>query len=145
MAVTTGRPRPMSRPYDELYLSGIQQYGIRMENLAANGDVTERVFWRAKFPIQILEAEVLPEAAATGVDGSNTVLVTLRNITQQVDIATVTSTTNWAANTPVALALTAANTDVAADDVIGIVVTQGTAADVAIFWLQITFRPYTAF
>jgi hypothetical protein len=111
-----------------------------VENLAAGADITERAFWRAPYPVQVYQVQVLPIAASVGVDGSNTVLVTLRNITQGVDIATVTSTSNYVANTPISLTITAANADVAADDVLGIVVTQGATADTAGFVVQADYR-----
>lgn len=140
MAVTSGKPRALSRQYDETWLAGVQTVVTKVENLAAGADLTERVFWRAPYPVEILACEILPEAASTGVDGSNTAAITLRNITASEDIGTVTSTSNWAANTPVALTLTAANVDVAGDAVIGIVVTNGATADLPIFNLQVTYR-----
>jgi len=140
MAVTSGKPRALSRQYDETWLAGVQTVVTKVENLAAGADLTERVFWRAPYPVEILACEILPEAASAGVDGSNTAAITLRNITASENIGTVTSTSNWAANTPVALTLTAANVDVAGDAVIGIVVTNGATADLPIFNLQVTYR-----
>lgn len=140
MAITSGKPRALTRQYDEHWLSGVQTVVTKVENLAAGADLTERVFWRAPYPVEILSCEILPEAASVGVDGSNTAVVTLRNITASENIATVTSTAQWAANTPIALTLTAANVDVAADAVIGIVVTNGATADLPIFNLQVNYR-----
>lgn len=140
MAVTSGKPRALSRQYDETWLAGVQTAVTKVENLAAGADLTERVFWRAPYPVEILACEILPEAASAGVDGSNTAAITLRNITAAENIGTVTSTSNWAANTPVALTLTAANVDVEGDAVIGIVVTNGATADLPIFNLQVTYR-----
>lgn len=140
MSITTGRPKPLVRQYDELWLSGVQTQDTLVENLAAGGDITERVFWRAPYPCYVYEAEILPVAASVGVDGSNTVLVTIQNITQGVAIATVTSTTNYVANTPIALTVTTANADIAAGDVIGLIVTQGATADTAGFVVQFTYR-----
>lgn len=140
MAVTSGKPRALSRQYDETWLAGVQTVVTKVENLGAGADLTERVFWRAPYPVEILACEILPEAASAGVDGSNTAAITLRNITAAENIGTVTSTSNWAANTPVALTLTAANVDVEGDAVIGIVVTNGATADLPIFNLQVTYR-----
>lgn len=140
MAITSGKPRSLTRQYDEHWLSGVDSIVTKVENLAAGADLTERVFWRAPFPVEILSCEILPEAASVGVDGSNTAAITLRNITASEDIGTVTSTSNWAANTPVALTLTSANVDVAADAVIGIVATNGATADLPIFNLQVNYR-----
>lgn len=140
MAVIARKPRPLTRQYDEHWLSGVQTAFTRVEDLSAGADITARAFFRAKYPIEVLEAEILPEAVSAGVDGSNTLAVTLRNITEGVDIATVTRTTDLAANTPVALTVTAANADVAADDVLGIVVTQGATANAGRFILQVTYR-----
>lgn len=140
MAIVSRRPRGLSRQYDENWLGAVQTASVRVENLAAGADLTERVFFRAKYPIEVLECEILPEAASVGVDGSNTEVITLRNITAAEDIATATSTSNWAANTPIAMTVTAANSDVAADAVIGIVVTQGATADAGQFVVQMTYR-----
>lgn len=142
MAVASGRPHPASRPGDEIYLAGVEYMSYLVENLAAGADLTERVMGRCKYPTEFLECEILPTVASVGVDGSNTLLVTLRNITGAVDIATVTLTTNLVLNTPVALTMstTLANRIAAADDVIGLVVTQGATADTAGFILQATNR-----
>lgn len=140
MAIATAAPHAASRPGDDIYLAGIEYAIATIEDLAADADIAARVFFRAKYPTEILEAEILPTAASTGVDGSNTLTVTVRNVTQSVDIATVVSTTNLALNTPVALTVTAANRFTNADDVIGIVVTQGTTANTAGFLVQVTHR-----
>lgn len=141
MAITTSKPHAAGRPWDAIALSGVHTASIRMEDLGAGADITARAFFRAKYPIEWLEAEILPEAVSAGIDSGNTLVVTLRNITAAVDIATLTQTTDLAANTPVALTLstTAANLKSAADDVMGIVVTQGATANAPIFWLQGTY------
>ena len=46
MAVTSGKPRALSRQYDETWLAGVQTAVTKVENLAAGADLTERVFWR---------------------------------------------------------------------------------------------------
>lgn len=140
MTIQVGKVHPSSRatPPDEIYLAGVETLLLRVENLAADGDITARAFYQAKFPRDVLECDIIPEAASAGVDGSNTSVVTLRNITQSLDIATVTRTTNWVANTPIPLAVTVANATVAANDVLGIVVTNGSTADLPQFQLQTT-------
>lgn len=144
MAITTVAPRAASRPGEDMYLSGVEYMAVTIEDLAAGADITERVIGRCKYPTEFLECEILPTAASVGVDGSNTLLVTLRNITGAVDIATVTLTTNLVLNTPVAMTITAAHRFAAGDDVIGIVVTQGATANTAGFIVQATNRARTS-
>lgn len=116
----------------------------QVEDLAAGADISARAIFQAKQALTILDDVVfIPAAASVGVDGSNTLVITLRNITEGVDIATVTRTTDLVANTPIALTLTAANADVASADVLGIVVTQGATADTAGGSLQFRARPQT--
>lgn len=141
MSITTSKPHAAGRPWDAIALGGVSSVQLRLENLAAGADLTERVFFRCPYPIEWLEAYILPEAVSAGIDAGNSLLVTLRNITAAVDIATVTTIANLAANTPLALTMstTVANTKSAADDVIGIVVTQGATADAPIFILQANY------
>lgn len=141
MALTTGAPRATWRANlnDSEYLSATRTIVHRVENLAAGADFTQRAIFRCPFPVELVEAIVLPEANSAGVDGSNTVVVDVTNITGSVTMATVTSTTNYAANTPVTIAITAANRYGAGDDVIGLAVTQGATADTNGFTVQLTF------
>lgn len=109
----------------------------RLENLSAGADITARAFWRAPAAGSVSAAFFLNEAASAGIDVSNTAVVTLRNITASADIATITLTANTTANT--ATALTLGTATLAADDIVGIVVTQGAAADLGIINLQFTY------
>lgn len=114
----------------------LAQFGVplivRTENLAAGADITARATWILPVAGQVMQAKVLHESASVGIAASpNDAVLTLRNITQAVDIATVTLTANTTANSATTLTLTAANQDTAANDVLGPVVTQGTAADLA--------------
>ncbi len=99
------------------------------EDLSADADISARPIWVAPAAVTVTSVVYLPRANSTGVDGSNTVVVTLRNITASANVASITRTTNFAAGTPVTVTLSTAA--VAASDVLGITVTQGTNADVA--------------
>jgi hypothetical protein len=119
-------------------------FNYKVEDLGAGADLTARAFFVAPFALTVLDSvQVIPEAASAGVDGSNTLVLTLRNITASEDIATITRTTDLAANTPVALTLTAANADIAASDVLGLVVTQGAAANAGTFLFQFAYQRQT--
>ena len=140
MAVTTGRPRPIARQYGEDWLGDIQTVSISIEDLGAGSDIADRGVFAAPYPLQILEAKIVPWAASAGVDGSNTLVVDLKNLTATETIGTVTSTTNLAAATPVDLTLTSAHTDVAANAVLGVSVTQGATANTAGLFVQFSYR-----
>lgn len=140
MAVTSGRPRPLARQYAEDWLGDIQTLSVPIEDLGAGVDITDRGVFAAPYPLSVLEAKVVPYAASAGVDGSNTVVVDLKNLTATETIGTVTSTSNYAAATPVDLTLTAANVDVAANAVLGFSVTQGATANTAGMVLQVSYR-----
>lgn len=114
------------------------------EELAAGADIAARGIFVAPVAMTVLDSVTYtPGGNSAGIDGSNTLVLTLRNITEGVDVATVTRTTNVTANTPVSLTLTAANADIAASDVLGIVVTQGAAADVTIGTFQFNITNQT--
>lgn len=141
MALTALRHRSVSRTLDGLDIGAIGHFRASIADLTAGSDITARAEFTCPFPLEVLQAKIIPIAASTGVDGSNTVAVTLSNITASATIASLTSTTNYAANTPLTMTLTAANVHCAADDVLGIAVTQGTAADTAGFYIEVFYRP----
>lgn len=117
----------------------VNVFNYKIEDLAQGGDITARAFFQAPRPCRVLDARIIPEAASTGVDGSNTLLVQLYNITQSAAVAAVTRTADLAANTPVALTVAASAAEIEEDDVLGIVVTQGTTANAGTFVLQVTY------
>ena len=120
-------------------------FNYKVENLAAAADITERAFFQAPVALTVEDSvKALQEAASAGIDGSNTAVITLRNITEAVDVAVVTLTADVSANAATALTLTVANADIAALDILGIVVTQGTTADLASFVLQFAYRAQAA-
>lgn len=150
MAGSTLKSRRMTRKGSDLQnllieFNKLVQYGVpltyRVEDLAANGDITARGVWILPVAGAVVSAKVVWEAASVGVDGSNTAVVTLRNITEGVDIATVTLTANVTANAATTLTITAANADTAANDVLGIVVTTGTTADLGRFTFNVFWTP----
>jgi hypothetical protein len=113
-----------------------------VEDLGAGADITERGF--VSFPVAMTLAytpQAIHKAASAGIDGSNTAVITIRNITTATDMASVTLSANVSANT--ASALTASSTSAAAGNVIGIVVTQGTNANLAAFNVVSVWRPQT--
>lgn len=116
---------------------------LPVEDLAAGADIAARALFkvpaRCTSGIFVIEADAIHQANSVGVDGSNTAIITLRNITQGVDIATVTLTANVTANNRSALTITAANADAAANDIIGIVVTQGATANMGALTIQMTW------
>lgn len=128
---------------EALRAAQVHVFNYKVENLAAGADLTERAFFSHPNALTVLAAKIIPEGASAGVDGSNTIVVTLRNITEAVDVASVTRTADLAANTPVSLTLTAANADIAAGDVLGVVVTNGAAADPDTFVVQFSFALQT--
>jgi hypothetical protein len=108
-----------------------------VEDLAADADITARAFARLPTVGRVLSVWVTFRAASAGVDASNAATITLRNITKGVDIATVTLTANVAANAAVELVITTANASFSRGDVLGIVVTQGTTANLPAFDLTV--------
>lgn len=104
--------------------------GVSVEDLGAGVDIAARAFWRAPAAGNVKRVDVTYRAASAGVGASpNDAVITLRNITQAVDIATVTLTANVSANGTSNLTVTAANKDYAAGDIFGVVVTQNGTAD----------------
>lgn len=111
---------------------------------AAGVDITARAVFVAPVALTVLDTvKVIFTEASVGVDGSNTLILALRNITEGVDIATVTRSATNSANDVVALTLAGANADVAANDVLGITVTQGATADAGRLTFQFEYRPQT--
>lgn len=112
---------------------------IPIEDLAAGADITARGEFSHPEAIVVTDVKYLARGASAGVDGSNTAVLKLRNITASEDVATVTLSADVTLNSLTSLTLTAANTDVAASAVLGIVVTQGATADLGIGSLLVTF------
>ena len=100
-----------------------------VEDLAAGADIAARAVTIMDAAGTIESVKVLQEANSAGVDGSNTVVLALRNITEGVDIATTTLTADVTGNTASTLTITGSNADVASNDILGIVVTQGATAN----------------
>jgi hypothetical protein len=113
------------------------------EQLAAGVDIAARSIFEARFAGTVTSVRYIPRGNSAGIDGSNTLVVTLRNITASEDVATVTRTTNLTADTPIDIPITAANSDIASAAVLGITITQGAAADVDIGILQFEIAPQT--
>jgi hypothetical protein len=114
---------------------------IPVENLGAGADITARIAYALPVEHEVDAVSILPIAASSGVDSGNTLVVQLVNITDtSAVIAAVTRTADLAANTPVSLTLVAAEAACAANDVIGIVVTQGAASDAGLFAIQVRYR-----
>lgn len=119
---------------------------VQHEELAAGVDISARPCFVAPAAITVTSCLYIPAANSAGVDAGNTLVLTLRNITEGADIATVTRGAggDLVANTPVTVTLQAANVDCAANDVIGFTVTQGAAADVAVNGVfQFTYKYQT--
>lgn len=112
---------------------------------SAGTDITARAVFVAPVALTILDSiKVIAVDAITGVDGSNTLVLTLRNITEGVDIATLTRTATSSANAVLSLTRDSNNADIAANDVIGVTVTQGATADAGLLRFQFEYYPATA-
>lgn len=110
----------------------------------AGTDISARAVYVASVAMTVLDSvKVICTEATVGVDGSNTLVLTLRNITEGVDVATITRTATNSANDVLSLTLTAANADLAANDVLGLTVTQGATADAGRLVFQWETRPQT--
>jgi hypothetical protein len=110
------------------------------EDLSADADIAARPIFEARFAGTITSVRYIPRANSSGIDGSNTAIITLRNITEGVNVATVTRTTNVVAGTPVDITITGDNADIASGDVLGLTITQGSAADLAAGILQFEIK-----
>lgn len=110
----------------------------------AGTDISARAVFVAPYALTVLDSvKVICTEAVVGVDGSNTLVLTLRNITATEDIATLTRTDVNSANDVLALTLTAANADVASGAVLGLTVTQGATADAGRLVFQFETQPQT--
>lgn len=129
---------------ETLRAASIQAVNYLIEDLAAGADIAERAIYIAPRAGTVLNTvRAIYEAASSAVDGSNTTVITLRNITEAVNIASVTLTDTTAANAVESLTLTSANADIAASDVLGVVVTNGATADTPKITLQFEVQPQT--
>lgn len=114
------------------------------EQLAADADIAARPIFVAPAALTVTSVLYIPRGNSAGIDGSNTLVVTLRNITAGEDVATVTRTTDLTGGTALTVTITAANADVASGAVLGLTITQGTSADVDIGILQFTYQLQSA-
>lgn len=129
----------------ELVRAGARQVvSYDIEDLAAGADIAARAIFIAPRASTVLDTvKCIYTAASAAVDGSNTTVVTLRNITEAANIASMTLTATTSANAVESLTLTAANADIAANDVLGVVVTNGATADTPAMILQFELQPQT--
>ena len=111
----------------------------QVEDLSAGTDIAARAILRAPAAITVASCHAIHEANSAGIDSGNTAIIALRNITEGVDVATITLVADVLANTATSVTVTAANVDVASADILGIVVTQGATADLGAFTLQFQF------
>lgn len=105
------------------------RFQYMVEDLGAGADISARAFTIMEAAATIESVKAVHEANSAGIDGSNTMVLTLRNITEGVDVASVTVTADVTGNTASTLAITAGNADIAANDILGVVVTNGAAAN----------------
>jgi hypothetical protein len=129
----------------ELVRAGARQVvSYDIEDLAGGADISARAIYVAPRASTIIDSvKCVYEAASSGVDSGNTSVVTLRNITEGVNIASMTLTATTSANAAESLTLTASAADIAANDVLGIVVTNGATADTPKMILQFEIQPQT--
>ena len=129
---------------ETLRAATIQAVVVAVEDLAAGADIAARACYKAPRAMTVLDTvRVIYGAASAAVDGSNTTVLTLRNITEGANIASATLTATTSANAAETLTLTAANADIASGDVLGIVVTNGATADTPLMWFQWEMQPQT--
>lgn len=113
---------------------------IDQSNLAAGADLALTAFISAPAACVVEDCRAIYQANSAGIDGSNTAAFVLRNITQSVDIGTLTLTGNVTASTAGTFTLTSANQDVASGDVLGLSLTQGATADLSALTVQVSVR-----
>lgn len=118
----------------------LSHFIIDQSNLAAGADVALTAFFRLPAAAYIESCYAIYQANSAGIDGSNTAAFVLRNITQSVDIGTLTLTGNVTASTAGLFTMTSANQDGAAGDIIGFQLTQGATADLSALTVQVNLR-----
>lgn len=132
----------------DLQASAKQTVVLGVEDLAADGDIVERVIWSAPQDVRITDVKIWGLAASSGVDDSNTsVWDVYRDAnTQTIVSETFDSTTTFpSANTPTSLgALDATHRDVLAGENILLSITNGTTADLPEMRVQIEYQTYQA-
>lgn len=119
------------------------EYAI--EDLTAGTDIsTVRAIGRVPtgYTLELVDGGLIHEANAAGVDVSNTVVLTIRNITQSLDMATLTLTSSPTANAVSGLTVTTANRVASGGDVVGFTLVQGATANLAKCGLQLWFRTH---
>ena len=107
----------------------------RVENLAVGSDITNRPIWQTQDGVTFSTISILTEGAPSGIDNSNTVVITLKN---GAGSTIVTKTYNTATQPPSsdAESLGALSiTELLGDDIITLTATCGTTANMPAFSL----------
>jgi len=117
------------------------QYQI--EDLGAGADISAAGFYIAPRASTVLDSvRVIYRTASAAVDGSNTSVIRLINVTDSsAVIASITKTATTSANAVETLTLVAADADLAANDVLGLTITNGASADTGLMLLQFEVQP----
>lgn len=145
-SVTATRVKPTTFPGSDVReaVVGVNQqlahFIIDQSNLAAGADLALTAFISAPAACAVADCRAIYQADSAGIDGSNTAAFVLRNITQSVDIGTLTLTGNVTASTAGTFTLTSANQDVASGDILGLSLTQGATADLSALTVQVSVR-----
>ena len=111
----------------QVLLTGTATGGVG-GNGAPGDDLTAQEIWKAPGACTVTAARFVPLGPSSGVDGSNTVVLALKN--GSTSVATLTRTTDFVQGTGVALTLsgTAANLNLAAGDTLTLDMTCGATA-----------------
>jgi hypothetical protein len=111
-----------------------------VENLAAGADIAARAIHSFNKEAWIVQARVVNQAtSASGVDDSNTCVVTIANDAGTVVTETFDSTTTFPAANSAKDLSTLANTHAPAGDVMTLAVTNGTTADPGPFLVEVDY------
>ena len=118
-----------------------QEFMVGVADLAAGADIDGQILWRATGPGTVSEVYIISTGASAGVYTNNTAAIAVNNRTAGTVIASKTfDQVNHVFPDDDTAALTIGNGTFSQNDVLELDVTNGAAADLPEFYVQIVYK-----
>lgn len=120
-------------PTSALFSGDLDMLQYKIENLAAGSDITDRPIWQTQYGVDFNDISILTEGSPSGVDDSNTVVITLKNGGGSTIVSKTYNTSAQPPSSDAESLGTLSITTLSAGDIVTLSVTCGTTANMPAF------------